>query len=92
MQADFVAVPPFWTVGAGHRPHAREPSDLPEHVLRDLRRRPDAIACSAASISAGLLNAASDTRRSTIMDPDRHVVLATEPTRRRWRASSSATI
>ena len=89
MQTDFVAVPPFWTVGQVID-HMREAEDLPEtfsdifvvdptyHVRR--QRRPEPAAAHQAR-GAGREDHGRGPRRSCWRPP----------TRRRWRASSSAT-
>ena len=75
MQADFVAVPPYWSVGPGDRPHARGGRPA-RHVLRHLRRRPDAPrARLARPVAAAAHQAARDRRQ--IMDRGRQIVLAT---------------
>jgi magnesium transporter len=76
MQADFVAVPPFWTVGQVID-HMREAPDLPESFS-------DIFVVDATHHVVGsldlsrLLRTKRNVPISTITDKDRHVVLATE--------------
>jgi magnesium transporter len=75
MQADFVAVPPFWTVG-----HvidfARDAEDLPETFSEIFVVDPGFHLLGSVDISR-LLRAKRDITVDKIMDTDRHIVLAT---------------
>ena len=71
MQTDFVAVPPFWTVGPGDRPHARGRGPAGD-LLRHLRRRSDLSRArqrrsepAAAHQAAGAASTPSWTRAAT---------------------------
>lgn len=76
MQADFVAVPPFWTVGAVVD-HMRESDDLPDYFSEIFVVDPTFHVLGALDLSR-LLRTKRDVAVSEIMNPDRHVVLATE--------------
>ena len=76
MQTDFVAVPPFWTVGQVID-HMRETDDLPETVLRHLRGRPGLSRARQRRLLAGCCAPSATCRSKTIMDRDRHVISAT---------------
>ncbi len=76
MQADFVAVPPFWTVGTVVD-HMRESDDLPDYFSEIFVVDPTFHVLGAVDLSR-LLRTKRDVAVSTIMNPDRHVVLATE--------------
>jgi magnesium transporter len=76
MQADFVAVPPFWTVGAVVD-HMRESDDLPDYFSEIFVVDPTFHVLGALDLSR-LLRTKRDVTVSEIMNPDRHVVLATE--------------
>lgn len=76
MQADFVAVPPFWTVGAVVD-HMRESDDLPDYFSEIFVVDPTYHVLGALDLSR-LLRSKRDVAVSEIMNPDRHVVLATE--------------
>jgi magnesium transporter len=76
MQADFVAVPPFWTVGTVVD-HMRESDNLPDYFSEIFVVDPTFHVLGAVDLSR-LLRTKRDVPVSTIMDPDRHVVLATE--------------
>ncbi len=76
MQADFVAVPPFWTVG-NVIDHMRESDDLPDHFSEIFVVDPTFRVLGSLELSR-LLRTKRDFAVSTIMDKDRHMVLATE--------------
>lgn len=76
MQADFVAVPPFWTVGTVVD-HMRESDDLPDYFSEIFVVDPTFHVLGAVDLSR-LLRSKRDVAVSAIMNPDRHVVLATE--------------
>jgi magnesium transporter len=76
MQADFVAVPPFWTVGTVVD-HMRESDDLPDYFSEIFVVDPTYHVLGALDLSR-LLRSKRDVTVSEIMNPDRHVVLATE--------------
>jgi magnesium transporter len=76
MQADFVAVPPFWTAGTVIE-HMRQNEDLPEHFSEIFVVDPTYRVLGAVDLS-WLLRTKPDVQVSEIMNPDRHVVLATE--------------
>jgi magnesium transporter len=75
MQADFVAVPPFWTVG-----HvidfARDTEDLPDTFSEIFVVDPGFHLLGSVDISR-LLRSKRDLTVDKIMDTDRHIVLAT---------------
>jgi magnesium transporter len=75
MQADFVAVPPFWTVGQVIN-FARDTADLPETFSEIFVVDPGYHLLGSVDISR-LLRSKHDVKVDTIMDADRHVVLAT---------------
>ncbi len=75
MQADFVAVPPFWTVGQVID-FARETDDLPDTFSEIFVVDPGFHLLGSINISR-LLRTRRDTPVDTIMDADRHQVLAT---------------
>ena len=75
MQADFVAVPPFWTVGQVID-FARETADLPETFWEIFVVDPGFHLLGSVDISR-LLRSRRDVHIDKIMDPDRHQVLAT---------------
>jgi len=76
MQADFVAVPPFWTVGQVID-FARDTEDLPETFSEIFVVDPGFHLLGSVDISR-LLRSKRDVHVDTIMDPDRHQVLATD--------------
>ena len=76
MQSDFVAVPPFWTVG-NVIDHMRESDDLPDHFSEIFVVDPTFRVLGSLDLSR-LLRTKRDIAVSTIMDKDRHMVLATE--------------
>jgi magnesium transporter len=76
MQADFVAVPPFWTIG-NVVDHMRENDDLPDHFSEIFVVDPSYRVLGAVELSR-LLRTKRGVPVSSIMNPDRHVVLATE--------------
>jgi magnesium transporter len=76
MQADFVAVPPFWTVGTVVD-YMRETDDLPDYFSEIFVVDPTYRVLGAVELSR-LLRTKRDVSVSAIMNPDRHVVLATE--------------
>ncbi len=75
MQADFVAVPPFWTVGQVID-FARETEDLPDTFSEIFVVDPGFHLLGSVDISR-LLRSKRDTRIDQLMDTDRHIVLAT---------------
>jgi magnesium transporter len=75
MQADFVAVPPFWTVGQVID-FARETADLPETFSEIFVVDPGFHLLGSVDISR-LLRTKRDVPIDSIMDADRHMVLAT---------------
>ena len=76
MQTDFVAVPPFWTVGQVID-HMREAEDLPETFSDIYVVDPTYHVLGSVDLSR-LLRTGRDVRVETIMDTGRLVVLATE--------------
>ena len=76
MQSDFVAVAPFWTVG-NVIDHMRESDDLPDHFSEIFVVDPTFRVLGSLDLSR-LLRTKRDIAVSTIMDKDRHMVLATE--------------
>jgi magnesium transporter len=75
MQAHFVAVAPFWTVGRVID-YMRETDDLPETFSEIFVVDPAARVLGSVDLSR-LLRAKRDVRVEDIMDEGRHVVLAT---------------
>jgi magnesium transporter len=75
MQADFVAVPPFWTVEQVVD-FARETEDLPETFSEIFVVDPGFHLLGSVDLSR-LLRSKRDVKVDTIMDTDRHIVLAT---------------
>jgi len=75
MQADFVAVPPFWTVGQVID-FARETEDLPDTFSEIFVVDPGFHLLGSLDISR-LLRTKREVPVETIMDTDRHQVLAT---------------
>lgn len=75
MQSDFVAVPPFWTVGQVID-FARDTEDLPETFSEIFVVDPGFHLLGSVNISR-LLRSKRDVPVDTIMDADRHLVLAT---------------
>jgi magnesium transporter len=75
MQAEFVAVPPFWTVGQVID-FARDAEDLPETFSEIFVVDPGFHLLGSVDISR-LLRSKRDVNVDTIMDADRHQVLAT---------------
>jgi magnesium transporter len=75
MQADFVAVPPFWTVGQVID-FARDTEDLPETFSEIFVVDPGFHLLGSVDISR-LLRSKRDVHVDAIMDKDRHQVLAT---------------
>lgn len=76
MQTDFVAVPPFWTVGQTID-HMREAKDLPDSFSDIYVVDPTYHVVGSVELSR-LLRSKRQVRIESIMDPDRHVMLATE--------------
>ena len=76
MQADFVAVAPFWTVG-NVIDHMRESDDLPDDFNEIFVVDPTFRVLGSVDLSK-LLRTKRDISVSTIMNTDRHMVLATE--------------
>jgi len=75
MQADFVAVPPFWTVGQVID-FARETADLPDTFSEIFVVDPGFHLLGSVDISR-LLRSKREVPVDTIMEPDRHQVLVT---------------
>ena len=75
MQSDFVAVPPFWTVGQVID-FARDTEDLPETFSEIFVVDPGFHLLGSINISR-LLRSKREVPVDTIMDADRHLVLAT---------------
>jgi len=75
MQADFVAVPPFWTVGQVID-FARETADLPETFSEIFVVDPGFHLLGSVDISR-LLRTKREVPIDSIMEADRHMVLAT---------------
>ena len=75
MQSEFVAVPPFWTVGRVID-HMRDTAELPEAFSEIFIVDPSFRVLGAVELSR-LLRSKREVRVSTLMDADRHVVLAT---------------
>ncbi len=75
MQTDFVAVPPFWTVGQVID-HMREAEELPETFSDIYVVDPTYHVLGGVDLSR-LLRTKREVAVDTIMDPTRHVVLAT---------------
>ena len=75
MQADFVAVPPFWTVGQVID-FARETEDLPDTFSEIFVVDPGYHLLGSVDISR-LLRSKRDLPIEKIMDTDRHIVFAT---------------
>jgi magnesium transporter len=76
MQADFVAVPPFWTVGTVVD-HMRDSDDLPDDFSEIFVVDPTYRVLGSVDLSR-ILRTKRDLPISSIMNPDRHVMLATE--------------
>lgn len=76
MQADFVAVAPFWTVG-NVIDHMRESDDLPDDFNEIFVVDPTYRVLGSVDLSR-LLRTKRDIAIDTIMNTDRHLVLATE--------------
>jgi magnesium transporter len=76
MQADFVAVAPYWTVG-NVIDHMRESDDLPDDFNEIFVVDPTFRVMGSIDLSR-LLRTKRDVAVNTIMNPDRHIVLATE--------------
>ena len=76
MQADFVAVAPYWTVG-NVIDHMRESDDLPDEFNEIFVVDPTFRVLGSVELSR-LLRTKRDIAVSTIMNTDRHMVLATE--------------
>jgi len=76
MQADFVAVAPYWTVGQVID-HARDTDDLPDTFSEVFVVDPAFRVLGSVELSR-LLRSKRDVPVSEIMDPDLHVVRATE--------------
>ncbi len=75
MQADFVAVAPFWTVG-NVIDYMRETPDLPEHFSEIFVVDPSYRVLGSVDLSR-LLRTKREVRVEVIMDTARHLVLAT---------------
>jgi magnesium transporter len=76
MQADFVAVPPFWTVGQVID-FARDTEDLPDTFSEIFVVDPGFHLLGSVDISR-LLRSKREVYVENIMEPDRHMVLATD--------------
>ncbi len=76
MQGDFVAVPPFWTVGHVID-HMRESTDLPDSFSDIFVVDPTHRVVGSIELSR-LLRTKRHVTVDTLVDTDRHVVLATE--------------
>ncbi|MGQ0457498.1 MAG: magnesium transporter [Hyphomicrobium sp.] len=76
MQSQFVAVAPYWTVGQVID-HMRVQDDLPDHFSEIFVVDPTFRVLGSLDLSR-LLRAKRHVKVSDIMDPDRHLVLATE--------------
>ena len=76
MQADFVAVAPYWTVG-NVIDHMRESDDLPDEFNEIFVVDPAFRVLGSVELSR-LLRTQRDVAISEIMNTDRHMVLATE--------------
>ncbi|MDX2201197.1 MAG: magnesium transporter [Hyphomicrobiaceae bacterium] len=76
MQTDFVAVPPFWTVGRTID-HMREAEDLPESFSDIFVVDPTYHVIGSVDLSR-LLRTKREVRIDAIMEEGRHVMLATE--------------
>jgi magnesium transporter len=76
MQADFVAVAPYWTVG-NVIDHMRDSDDLPDEFNEIFVVDPAFRVLGSVELSK-LLRTKRDVAVSAIMNTDRHVVLATE--------------
>ncbi|MGB4865161.1 MAG: magnesium transporter [Hyphomicrobium sp.] len=76
MQADFVAVAPYWTVG-NVIDHMRESDDLPDEFNEIFVVDPAFRVLGSVELSR-LLRTKRDVAVSAIMNTDRHMVLATE--------------
>jgi magnesium transporter len=75
MQSDFVAVAPFWTV-AHVIDHMREADDLPDHFSEIFVVDPTYRVLGSLDLSR-LLRSKRDVKVSSIMETERHLVLAT---------------
>ncbi|MBL8564859.1 MAG: magnesium transporter [Hyphomicrobiaceae bacterium] len=75
MQSEFVAVAPYWTVGRVID-YMRDTEDLPEAFSEIFVVDPSFRVLGAVELSR-LLRSKRDVRVEALMDPDRHVVLAT---------------
>lgn len=76
MQTDLVAVPPYWTVGQTID-HMREADDLPESFSDIFVVDPTYHVVGSVDLSR-VLRSRRDVVIESIMDKDRHVMLATE--------------
>ncbi|MEZ5899757.1 MAG: magnesium transporter [Hyphomicrobium sp.] len=76
MQSEFVAVPPFWTVGHVID-HMRETEELPDHFSEIFVVDPSFRVMGSVDLSR-LLRTKRDVAVAAIMDTERHMVLATE--------------
>lgn len=76
MQADFVAVAPYWTVG-NVIDHMRESDDLPDDFNEIFVVDPTFRVMGSVDLSR-LLRTKRDVVVSAVMNTDRHIVLATE--------------
>ncbi|MGQ0671745.1 MAG: magnesium transporter [Hyphomicrobium sp.] len=79
MQADFVAVPPFWTVGQVID-HMRETEDLPDAFSEIFVVDPTFRVLGSVNLSR-LLRTKRHVAIDQIMESDRHVVMATDDQR-----------
>ena len=76
MQTDFVAVPPYWTVGQTID-HMRDAADLPDSFSDIFVVDPTYHVIGSVDLSR-ILRSRRDVVIESIMDKDRHVMLATE--------------
>ena len=76
MQADFVAVAPFWSVGQVID-YMRESADLPDSFTEIFVVDPAYKVLGSLDLSR-VLRSRRDVQIEAIMDPDRHVMLATD--------------
>lgn len=76
MQTDFVAVPPFWTVGQTID-HMRDATELPDSFSDIFVVDPTYHVIGSVDLSR-ILRSRRDVVIESIMDKDRHVMLATE--------------
>ena len=90
MQTDFIAIPPFWTVGQTID-YLRAREGPARRVLPDLRRRRRPTTCSAPSRSTSSCAPSATARSSDLMNTNVDRWSTPTRTRKRRRATSSAT-